>query len=239
MALWVPCMARAQGCQAQLHQAAVQSARATVSASALRIPPKAWDHFEKARRASETGHPEVLEREAALALVAAPDFTEVYILQAAMQVQTHQFETAIATVTKARQIQPEVLWSGIVLAGALTGLHRYDDAAGELARSHGAEAASWQWAFERTRAEIGRGNVRGALLYSELALSAAPAACTETHLLRANAFQIAGRGADAIPELEAYLTSAPQGPTRAEVLRVLESTRRKLPEGNTSLLAAN
>ena len=230
--------AAAQECEAQLRMSAIRRAKASVSASALQIPPKAWGHFEKARVAGEMGDLDTLNREVGLSLAAAPAFTQVYVLQAAAQVRAKHFDEAIATIAKARGIASDVPWSGVVLASALTGLHRYDESVAASERVHGTEAESWQWRVERSRAEIGRRNVAGALHYSELALAVSPSGCTETHLIRSNALQLAGRRRDAVVELEAYLEASPQGAVRADVLRVLEHTRAQIREEDDSLLAA-
>lgn len=230
--------ASAQSCQDSLHQGAARQTNSTVSAADLRIPHKAWQHFEKARAASEAGRADVFEREADLALAAAPAFTQVYLLRAARQLDAGQFNAAVATIAAARQIRPEIPWSGIVLASALAELHRYNEAAAEMDRVRGPEADSWQAKFERAREAIARRDVAGALHWSELALAASPAGCIDAHLLRANALQIAGRLAEAIAQMEAYLASDRPLPQRAEVLQVLEHTRARMLRGNTTLLAA-
>ena len=232
--------ASAQGCLDQLRQVAQHQSKSVISVAALQIPSKAWTHFAKARQASETGNADLFDRETELALKAAPNFADVYILRAANQVVNRQYNAAIASIAQARLIDPDIPWSGIILTSALTGLHRYTDAVAESERIHGLDAARWQWAFERTRAEVGLGNAAAALRYSELALAAAPAACADTHLLRANAFQLANRKAEAVVELQTYLdTPGTTEPARAQVQHVLESTRKKLQSEAGELLAAN
>lgn len=231
--------AAAQRCEDQLAHIAARQAAATVSAADLRIPRQAWAHLEKARAASDANRDDVFEREAALALAAAPAFTRVYLLRAERQVHARQYAAAVDTITAARQIQPEVPWSSIVLASALSELHRYNEAVNELDRARGVEAESWQWTFERTRAEIGRRNVEGALHWSERAVATAPSACVNAHLLRADAFQLAGQWPDAIHQMETYLGSGGQLTYRSQVLQALERTRERLREDNTDLLATN
>lgn len=230
--------ATAQSCQDSLHQDAARQTSSTVSVADLRIPHKACQHFEKARAAGEAGRTDVFEREADLALAAAPAFTQVYLLRAARQLDARQFDAVIETIAAARRIRPELPWSGIVLASALAELHRYNEAAAEMDRVRGPEADSWQANFERAREAIARRDVAGALHWSELALAASPSGCIDAHLLRANALQIAGRSADAIVQMEAYLASNQPLPQRAEVLQVLEHTRARMREGNATLLAA-
>ncbi len=231
----------AQGCQDQLHQAAVLRAKTAVSADQLRIPVKAWEHLEKARVAATAGRLDLFERETALSLAAAPRFTEVYVLRAMVQVHAHQFETAIDTIAAARRIHAEVAWSGVVLASAFTGLHRYREAVAEMDQLKGVEAASWQWMFERTRAELGLGHLDSALRWSELTLAAAPAVCTDTHLLRGNVLQGAGRHQEAIAQFETYLalTLDAPGTRRTQVQQAIETTRAGLRDQGEQLVASN
>ena len=230
-------VARAQSCADQLRHAAPHPPSHTVSVADLRIPPKAWQHFEKARTAGERNQPELYERESAAALAVAPRFAQVYLLRATRQVHTGQNEAAIQTIATAREIQPHLPWSGTVLASALTQLHRYDDAIAELEQLQGDEAESWQAKFERARAETGRRNPEGALHWSELATAAAPVGCTDVLLVRANAFQLAGRRHEAITELETYLALDRQGTNHIQVQAALERTRQSTEQDDHGLLA--
>jgi len=196
----------------------------TVSVASLRIPEKAWTHYEKAHDALQTNHLEEYDRETAKALQIAPAFAAVYLLRATHELSVHRFDVAIADVLAAQRIEPGTAWSGVLLASAYNGSRRFDDAAAILRNLAGAEADTWQAKYEWTRAAIGRGDVAAALRWSEMALDMAPEGCAEAHLLRANALNLAQRWPAAIAELEAYLDSG-NPRHRAEVLALLEGTR--------------
>ncbi len=229
--------ARSQSCTEQLRQASSHVSSRTVSATALQIPLKAWQHFEKARIAGETNQPELFERESAKALAAAPNFAEVYLLKAVRDVRDRHYTTALATLATARTLQPNLPWSSIVAASALTALERYSDAVAELDRARGEEAESWQASFERARAEVGRRDSTAALLWSTRALTAAPAGCTDARLLRANALQLAGRRPEAITELETFLDQDRQGTNHTAVLTALAHIRQSVASEGHDLLA--
>lgn len=231
--------ASAQSCYEVLRRSADQQAKVSVSVKELRIPQKAWQHFAKARAAAVAGQDELLEREANLALAIDPRFAEVYLLRATRQVHTLQYAAAVESIVAARRIDPEVAWSSTIMASALSELHRYNEAAAEMDRAWGAELESWQWKFEKAREEIARRNVAGALHWSELALATSPAGCTDAPLLRANAFQLAGRREEAVAQMEAFLASDRQTASHAEVQRVLEKTRASLQERKTTLVATS
>ena len=84
---------------------------ASVSAAQLQVPSKAWQHFEKARIASERNQSDLVRREIDQALALAPRFTEAYVLLAAQQVRDQHYEVALQTVVNARAIQSDVPWS--------------------------------------------------------------------------------------------------------------------------------
>jgi tetratricopeptide (TPR) repeat protein len=197
----------------------------TISVASLKIPEKAWIHYEKAREAAQENRIDAYERETRKALEIAPAFAEVYVLRASYELNLRRYDAAIADAVEARRIQPGVEWAGVVLAGAYNGAHRYVDASVIAENLHGSEAGTWQAKYERARAAIGRGDVEGAMRWSASAVATAPEDCAEVHLLRANALSMTRRWPAAIVELETYL-DLDKGPQhRAEVQVLLERTR--------------
>lgn len=210
---------------------AVQSRpRHSVSAADLHIPAKAWQHFERARTASENNQPDVFDREFAQALAADPSFAELYLLRAALELRRGQYDAALRTIETARALEPSLPWASIVVAGALTQLGHYDQALAELDRARGDEAGSWQDKFERARAELGRRHPEAALHWSQLAVTAAPAGCTDARLVLANAYQLSGQTPQAIAQLETYLAEDRQHTRRPQVQAALERTRAQQAE---------
>ena len=226
----------AQSCATQLKQSSYQVHKHSVNAASLAIPEKAWKHFEMARRAALVGRSDDVQREGLIALSIAPRFAEVHILLAAQQVHERQYVTAIDSIASARAIDPKAAWSSVVLASALTGLGKFAEAAAELDRARGAETETWQFAFERARASIGERDSPEAMRWTAAALQLAPSGCSDVHLLRANALQLAERQGDAADELQTWLSSGPHPEAqRQQVLTVLERTRAR---SETLLLAA-
>ena len=215
----------AQSCAEVLRAASRGQASRTISVQELLIPARAREHLEKARLAGEAHQPEIFARETERALALAPRFGEVYLLRAIQQLRLGQNEAALENVAASRRSRPDLPWSHVVGAGALTQLRRYDEAVAELLQAQGAEAESWQASFERARAEVGRGDADAALRWSELAVAAAPVGCTDALLVRANAFRIAGRVSEAIHQMELYLKLDRRGENRAQVLAALAKDR--------------
>ncbi len=224
LALSLP-FAHAQSCSDLFRSAALHQSGGVVSAAELRIPPKAWKHFEKARIASTQGNVEVFDRESAAALAVAPQFGQIYLLRAGRELRAGRPEAALAVIATARETQPAVPMLSVIAAGALNQLHRFRDAVAELDRASREVADSWQGEYERARAETGLRDVEAALHWSEVAVEAAPVGCTDVRLIRANALALAGRQTEVVAELESYLALDRQGTRRAQVLVALEKAR--------------
>ncbi len=210
----------------------------TVSVATLRIPEKAWKHFSKAKAAVEHNRLAESDRETEKAIALAPNFAEAYLLRADSEMQEHFYEAAIANVKEARRVEPNVMWSGVILAGAYNGLHRYVDARAVLSGLHGCEAETWQAAYEGARAATGLQETERALYLSALALDSAPESFTDARLVRTNALILARHWSDAQTQLEIYLqTKVPEG-RRAQVLTALDKVKRSEHEEDLQKLAS-
>lgn len=215
-----PCMLTAQ-----VDHAGASRPLGTISVASLRVPAKAWKHFEKAREAARANHEDACAEEINKALSVEPRFAEAYLLRATRDLAAKRFQAAIDNTLLAQQIEPSITWSRTLMAGAYNGLQRYHDADVLLENLQGEETNSWQAKYEMARAQTGLGNVEGALHWSELALAAAPPSFADAHLLRANALQLAHRWQDAMVQMEAYLAMDAPENRRTAVLAALEKTR--------------
>ena len=120
-ALWLVAASAA----AQVTEHAATRAFSPVSVATLSVPFKAWKHFDKARAAAKAQHQAECLAEIDKALAIAPRFAGAYLLRADREVVTGQFGAALQDSLTARQIEPTLLWSQVVLgqcvqrAGAL------------------------------------------------------------------------------------------------------------------------
>ncbi len=211
----------------------------TISVASLRIAPKAWDHFRNARLADQSDREADFHREFARALDLEPRFAPLYLLRAAREVRLLQFDAALADVLAAQRIEPGLVSSGTILAGIYNGLHRFDDALLVLRALHGAEAGSWQVAYEFTRAHVGRGDAPQALASSAQTLKMAPAACHEAVLLRANALYLANRSAEAVEQFRLFLTLNPAPALAAQVQHAIDALSRQPEPAPETALASD
>ncbi len=211
---------------------------ATVSVAMLRVPVKARQHFEKARAAAVAGRNVEYERELAAALTIDPRFAEAYVLRASRKVILKQYEASIEDALTAQRVDPGIFWATIVHAEACNGLRRFDEAFALLDGLKPTEMGTWQAKYEMTRAVLGLGDAVAALQWSKLALAAVPpSAMPNTTLLRANAFQMAGRWPEAVEQFDQYLALPGPQPLRVQVAAVRERISKRTQESDNATVA--
>jgi hypothetical protein len=199
-----------------------------ISVTGLRVPQKAWEHYDRARAAVLAGNESDFTRESSAALKIEPNFAALYVLRATHEIRLNRLQPGLDDVLTARRIEPDVAWSGVTLASAYNSLHRYVEAYFVLANLRAPESTTWQAAYEAARSATGRADVEDALHWSALTLKLAPPSCLEAHLLRANALQLAHRRPEAVHELRLYV--AAQTRPNPEILSVITALEREPPE---------
>ena len=211
---------------------------ATISVATLKIPASAWKHFEKARSLALKHRAAESETESGKALAIAPTFAAAHILQASQQLALKDYAGAIANINQARKSEPEAQWSGLILAGAYNGLHRYAEALDLVLSLDPSEAECWQAKYEHARAATGLGDVDEALKWSSAAWEAAPRDFTDAILMRANALMLAQHWIEASDKLYAYLALPGPQPHREEAQAALAIVTQRMkaehkPQGVT------
>jgi len=212
----------------------------TISVVSLRVPEKAREHFERARKAVLEGSDSDFDREITKAIALEPNFAEAWLLRAVHDVKLHQYDDALAHALEAQRIDPSVRGITVVRASACNGLHRFTEAESLLKSLPPAESATWTAHYELTRTMIGLGKVDEALEASALTLQSVPEGWLDNaHLLRANALQLAHRYQEAIIQLQAYLDSPRSQPLRARVMEVLQNDRQSLTQDEVSSISTH
>jgi tetratricopeptide (TPR) repeat protein len=212
----------------------------TVSVASLRVPEKAREHFERARKALIDGADGDFEREITKALAMEPNFAEAWLIRSVHDVKVHQYDDALTHALEAQRIDPTLRGITIVRASACNGLHRFTEAESLLKSLPPAEAATWTAHYERSRALIGLGKTDEALEASALTLQSVPEDWLDNaRLLRANALQLAHRYQEAMIQLQAYLDSPRPQPLRTRVLEVMQSDRQNLTQEEVSSIATH
>jgi hypothetical protein len=190
---------------------------------------KAESHYLAARTAALDHHSEVYASESAKALALDPEAAEVFLLRATQEVAAADYSSALWDVDRAELLNPKIAYGQTVRASVLNGMRLYEDAFLLLRSVQGPEAGNWQTIYERSRAEVGMGNLHGSEFWSQRTLAAAPQGFGEAHLVRAKALEIASRWDEANAELSVYQQSV-NGEGQLHTSRP-GSSPRELPEG--------
>jgi uncharacterized membrane protein len=169
-----------------------------------RIRLKAEQHYLAARAAALNHHPEIYASEIAQALSLDPRAAEIYLLRATQEVTTAHYTAALWDIDRAQALNPQIAYGQTVLASVLNGMRLYEDAYLLLRGQQGPETANWQTIYERSRAEVGMGNLEGSEQWSQRTLATAPQGFAEAHLVRGEALEIANRRDEANAELKLY-----------------------------------
>jgi hypothetical protein len=174
------------------------------SRSGRRLTLKAQQHYQAARAAALDHHPEVYASETAKTLSLSPEAAEVFLLRATQEVAAARYSSALCDVSRARALNPRIAYGQTVLASVFNGMRDYEDAFLALRDLQGPEAESWQTIYERSRAELGMGDLHGADQWSRRLLAAAPRDFADAHLVRSQALAIASRSDESHAELILY-----------------------------------
>ncbi len=219
---WLLLGAELAGAQA----GSVPGQQMTVSVASLKVPAKAWQHYNRAVAAEKSNSAEACDRELAKALEISPDFAEAHLLRASRAIDARRFDAALEDLLKAQQLNPRLPWIGLIFAEYYNGVRRYKDAWLVLQNLPGTEPDSWQAKYETAFAEVGMGHGEAAVHWSEAALAQAPATLRETHLMHAYALDLMHRWSEAEVELERYLAAPGPVDNRKDVLATLAYTQR-------------
>jgi tetratricopeptide (TPR) repeat protein len=180
----------------------------SLAKTTIAAPHSATKHGRLAHDIQPSDLPEILniyDRDSIRALATQPGLAEAYLACASEDIAHGAYESAIRKVVNARVLDPEIANASTILASALNGLQRYDDAYLVLREIHGSEEESWKAMYERARAEVGIGNARGADLWSLRALSSSPPSFAQAHLIRGEALILTKRWQEARIELDTYM----------------------------------
>lgn len=221
----------------ELPQSSGTTSAATVSVASLRVSAEARKHYHLAIAANNLHRDQECDREIAKALEMSPDFPEVYLLRAIVEVNRHAFDAAVADVLAAQRLDAGLPWAPVAMAEAYNGLRRYQDALLLLENLHGSIFETWQVKYEMARAEVGLRRTEDALYWSSRALAVSPQSFAEGHLLYASALELSARWSEASKELRLYLASPGTQVQRASAISALAFVDSKALEQASRVMA--
>lgn len=192
--------------------AAQADGNATVSVAEYKVPQKARDAYHKAEVALSKNHPDEVNKELAKALELYPDYAPALTLRGVMSLDAQHPEIAINDFDRAIKSDPGYCLAYTAMSAALNQLHQFDDALRSADRAIRLSPNSWQSYFEMAKAYVGKADYQRALQQLSKAESFLPKAYAPLHLVRAHVMLALKNYADAMAELQAFLTLAPQDP---------------------------
>jgi len=199
--------------------------RDSVSVAQLKIPEKARDAYNKARKDVDKGKLDDARRHIEEALQVAPEFSDALTLRGILKLDGNDASGAIADLEKAVQSDPNNSMAFLALGSAYNQQSRFQDALRVLDHGVGLSPRSWQGYFELGKAFLGQSDYDAALRQLNKAGDLGPKEYAPIHLVKAHALLGLKNYPEAISELEAYLEKDPKGPNSDEARAVLDKAR--------------
>ncbi len=197
----------------------------TVSVNQFQVPGKARDAFRKAQQYADSLKLEDARKYVEKALAIYPRYAEAMALRGILKLDANKPDAATADLEQALQFDSGYSVAYIALGAAYNMLSRFDDAVRTIDRGIALSPNSWQAYFEMGKAYIGKGDFQDAVKQLNKAEDLAPKKFALVHLLKAHALLGMKDYANAMTELEAYLTCDPSGPNSDQARQALERVR--------------
>jgi len=201
-----------------------QSDDTVVSTTTLTIPPKARDEYEKALRAEKNKEVKAARKHLDKALDLCPHYAAAHTAKGFLLLEEQKTGEAEAAFRKALEIDPNLPDAWLGIGRIKNGESRFGEAENLLLKAKSANGDSWQLNYELGRACAGLGKNAEAENYLRKATAAAPTYPPVYYLL-AQVLLGLDRPLEAVPEMEAYLRIAPEGPTADKVRDLIRRIR--------------
>ena len=198
---------------------------ATVSVAEYRVPQKARDAFHKAEAALAKSRPDEVARQLAKALEAYPDYAPALTLRGVTSLDALNPQAAINDFDRAIHSDPNYALAYTAMAAALNQLSKFDDALRSGDRAVSLAPRSWQSYFEMAKSYVGKADYEHALQQITKAQQLVPTEYPPIHLVRAHVMLALKNYAEAMTELQAFLTLAPHDPNSGAARETLEKVK--------------
>jgi tetratricopeptide (TPR) repeat protein len=194
-----------------------------VTARELSIPAPAQQEFQKGLELLKGGKEGGIEHFQKAAIL-FPGYYEAHFGMGMAYVQLKAHSQALASLSKAIEINPKFLPPYYPLAVLLLSQKRHNEAEPLLLKALSLDEKNWQYPFELARSLGNQQKWGAAIKYAGMAM-ACPNPPAKIHLLLADLYSGAGKAAQAIQELETFRRKDPQSPYMPVVEKSLEKLR--------------
>ena len=181
----------------------------SISVVRLRVPRKACELYEDARKAFRMHRYTEAQRKLKQALQLHPAFPEALTMYGYIQIDLNQWELAERTLQDSVRIDPSYEMAYRLLGSLYNRELRFDDALVVSQRAVALTPDSWADQYELARALIGKHQYALALNISDASLRTDRG--TLLHVAKAHALIGLGRYPEAVSELRTYLRYQPAG----------------------------
>ena len=212
---------------------------ATVSVAEYKVPQKARDAFHKAEVALSKNKIEETSKYLAKALEIYPNYASALTLRGVLSLDHADANAALNDFDKAIHCDPSLALAYTAMTAALNQLNKFDDALRSADRAITLAPRSWQSYFEMAKAYVGKADYQHALQQLTRAQSLSPTEYAPIHLVRAHVMLALKQYGNAMNELQAFLTLAPQDPNSAAARTALEKVKAALASSAANSSSVN
>jgi tetratricopeptide (TPR) repeat protein len=205
--------------------AAQADGNSTISVAEYKVPQKARDAFHKAQAAMAKNRPEEAGKQLTKALDIYPEYAPALTLRGVLSLDANRIQAAVDDFDKAIHSDPGLAMAYTGMAAAMNQLHKFDDAVRSAGRAVALAPRSWQSYFEMAKAYVGKTDYRSALVQLSKAQEFETTDYAPIHLVRAHVLVALQEYADAMSELQAFLTLAPNDPNSEMARQALEKIK--------------
>ncbi|HEY0565073.1 MAG TPA: carboxypeptidase regulatory-like domain-containing protein [Terriglobales bacterium] len=198
---------------------------AVVSVSAMKVPQKARDAYDKAMKASIKGDAAAVDRYVTEALKIYPRYSDALTLRGIRELDDGHADTATNDFDAAIKADQSNWKAYLTMAAACNVMKKFDDALRSIDRATALNPNAWQGYFEAAKAYLGKADYPKALANLDHAQQFAPKDFHSIYLIKANTLVSMRRFRDAAAELQAFLQKAPSAPEAPQVRATLEKMK--------------
>jgi lipopolysaccharide biosynthesis regulator YciM len=206
--------------------AAQADGHATVSVAEYKVPQKARDAFHKAQAALVKNNREEVEKQLAKSLQICPDYAPALTLRGVLALDHAKTQPAIEDFDHAIHADPNFSMAYTGMAAALNTLQKFDEALRSADRAITLAPTAWQPHFEMAKAYIGKSDYQNALQQITKAQQFCAVNYAPIHLVRADVMLVLKDYNDAVTELQAFLTMAPNDANSPAAREALERAKK-------------
>jgi len=197
----------------------------SVSVAQYKVPSKARNEYKKASELLSKQKKDEAVEHLAKALAIYPNFAEALTLRAILSMDKQDEKSALTDLDAAIKVDPTYAFAYFALGATYNSLSRFDDAVQALERGLSIAPTSWQGYFELGKAKLGKGESEQALRQLDKAQSLISRSYPSLHLVKAHALLSLKQYADAMNELQLFLTQAPNDSRSASARNTLEEVK--------------